>query len=165
MSDRIEKAREFASKAHAGQVDKAGEPYINHPLAVASNVGDDESAIIVALLHDTLEDTALTFDDLKDFLTAEELTALKLLTHDKTVAYMNYVRAIKENDLARRVKIADLRHNMNLDRLSKITDADRERVKTKYKPALKYLLAFAAITTSSPTNFTWRTDLRSSSPI
>ncbi|MBQ9478027.1 MAG: HD domain-containing protein [Selenomonadaceae bacterium] len=140
MSDRIEAARELAKRAHDGQLDKAGEPYINHPLAVASSVGDDESAMIVALLHDTIEDTALTFDDLKDLLTAEELTALQLLTHDDAVPYIDYVRAIKQNDLARRVKIADLKHNMDLTRLPTITDADRERVETKYKPALEYLI-------------------------
>ena len=140
MSDRIDAARELAKRAHNGQLDKAGEPYINHPLAVASDVGDDESAVIVALLHDTIEDTALDFDDLKDFLTAEEMSALKLLTHDAAVPYADYVRAIKQNELARRVKIADLKHNMNLTRLPKITDADRERVETKYKPALKYLI-------------------------
>ncbi|MBR1580633.1 MAG: bifunctional (p)ppGpp synthetase/guanosine-3',5'-bis(diphosphate) 3'-pyrophosphohydrolase [Selenomonadaceae bacterium] len=140
MSDRIEAARELAKRAHDGQLDKAGEPYINHPLAVAASVGDDESAMIVALLHDTIEDTALTFDDLKDLLTAEELTALKLLTHDAAVPYIDYVRAIKGNDLARRVKIADLKHNMDLTRLPKITDADRERVEKKYKPALEYLI-------------------------
>lgn len=140
MSNRIEKARELASKAHEGQLDKAGDPYINHPLAVASNVGEDESAIIVALLHDTIEDTALTFDDVKDFLTSEELTALKLLTHDRSVPYTDYIRAIKGNKLARRVKIVDLKHNMDLSRLPKITDADRERVEKKYNPALKFLL-------------------------
>ena len=140
MIDRIKAARELAKRAHDGQLDKAGEPYINHPLAVASGVGDDEAAIIVALLHDTIEDTALTFDDLKDFLTAEEMSALKLLTHDKAVPYVDYVRAIKGNDLARRVKIADLKHNMDLTRLPTLTDADRERIETKYKPALKYLI-------------------------
>lgn len=140
MRDRIEKARELASKAHASQLDKAGEPYINHPLAVASSVGEDESAIIVALLHDTIEDTALTFDDVKNFLTPEELMALKLLTHDDAVPYSDYVRAIKKSDMARRVKIADLRHNMDLSRLPKITEKDRARIETKYKPALEFLL-------------------------
>ena len=120
MSDRIKIAREIASRAHENQLDKAGAPYINHPLAVAASVGDDESAVIVALLHDTIEDTTLDFDDLKDFLTAEEMSALKLLTHDAAVPYADYVRAIKQNELARRVKIADLKHNMNLTRLPKI---------------------------------------------
>ena len=65
---------------------------------------------------------------------------MKLLTHDAAVPYMDYVRAIKGNAPARRVKIADLKHNMDLMRLPKITDAGRERVETKYKPTLKFLL-------------------------
>ena len=96
---RVRRAFEVARQAHAGQFDKAGVDYINHPLTVASNVGDDVSAIIVALLHDVVEDSAKTFDELQAEipLTAEELQALKLLTHEDNTPYLVYVERIKTN--------------------------------------------------------------------
>lgn len=137
---RIRKAFEVASKVHAGQVDKGGVEYINHPLTVASNVGDDISAIIVALLHDTVEDSAITFDELREEipLTVEELDALKLLTHDDATPYLEYVAQIKTNELAATVKAADLRHNSDLSRIKNPTAKDLERV-AKYRHALEIL--------------------------
>lgn len=137
---RVRKAFETARKVHAGQVDKGGVDYINHPLTVASSVGDDISAIIVALLHDTVEDTEKTFDELQTEipLTAEELQALKLLTHDKKIPYFEYVAQIKANELAAKVKVADLKHNSDLSRLKNPTVKDLERVK-KYHHALEIL--------------------------
>lgn len=137
---RVRKAFEVASQVHAGQVDKAGVNYINHPLTVANSVGDDISAIIVALLHDTVEDSEKTFDELQIEipLTPEELQALKLLTHDKKIPYLEYVSQVKTNKLAAKVKIADLKHNSDLSRLKNPTPKDLERVK-KYRHALKIL--------------------------
>ena len=137
---RVRAAFEVAQKVHAGQIDKGGVDYINHPLTVASNVGENISAIIVALLHDTVEDSAKTFDELQKeiSLTAEELQALKLLTHDKKVPYLEYVAQIKSNELAAKVKAADLRHNSDLSRLKNPTEKDLERVE-KYRLALKIL--------------------------
>lgn len=118
---RVKKAFEIAEKAHAGQVDKAGVNYISHPMIVAKNCGEDISAVIVALLHDVAEDTNLTLEHLQKNipLTDEESAALKLLTHDKSIPYPDYIKAIKKNSLARKVKLCDLEHNLDFSRLCK----------------------------------------------
>lgn len=122
----------IAARAHKGQRDKGGKPYIFHPLKVSLNVrGKDEK--IVALLHDVIEDTSYTIDDLK-FLTKNQREALLLLTHDKDTPYMIYIEAIKKNKIASRVKLADLDQNMNLKRLKIVTEKDLERLE-KYKKA------------------------------
>lgn len=131
-------ARAIAERAHAGQVDKAGKPYIGHPAHVAVSVEGDK-AKAVAWLHDVVEDTPMTFDDLRAAgIDDEVLAALELLAHDKTVPYMEYVAAIRENDLARTVKLADLAHNSDLSRLPEVTDADLQRVE-KYRQAMGLL--------------------------
>ncbi|MDU4651933.1 HD domain-containing protein [Sneathia sanguinegens] len=133
-----ELALKIATEAHKGQVDKAGVPYINHPLTVASLV-DTEEEKIVALLHDTIEDTNITEQDLIDYGFPNEIVeAVKLLTHNKNVPYMDYVAKIKDNELARKVKIADLTHNSDLSRLKEITEKDKKRYE-KYQKALLYL--------------------------
>lgn len=140
---RIRKAFAFAKKAHAGQFDKAGTDYIFHPLTVALQCGGDDSAIIVGLLHDVVEDTNFTFADLQNEidLTAEELQALKILTHDKNISYFDYIAEIKKNSLAAKVKIADLQHNMDTARFTeKNLSADTERIK-KYSRAYEILCA------------------------
>ena len=139
MKGRVEEAYQIAKKAHQGQKDKAGVYYINHPLTVASNVGNGESAIIVALLHDVVEDTDVTLEELQTFLLPRELEALRLLTHDKAVPYMDYIEQISHNKLASRVKIADLKNNMDLTRLPVVTEKDRKRV-AKYMKAFKFLI-------------------------
>lgn len=122
----------IAARAHKGQRDKGGKPYIFHPLKVSLNVrGKDEK--IVALLHDVIEDTSYTIDDLK-FLTKDQKEALLLLTHDKDTPYMIYIEFIKKNKIASRVKLADLDQNMNLNRLKIVTEKDLERLE-KYKKA------------------------------
>ena len=138
--ERIRRAFQTALEAHRGQVDKSGADYINHPLAVAAQVSDEISAVIVALLHDTIEDTALTLDELREKipLTDDETAALKLLTHDEKFPYLDYVAAIKLNPLARRVKVADLRHNSDLSRIKNPSPKDFARVE-KYRVALKIL--------------------------
>ena len=138
MEGRVGEAYRIAQKAHQGQKDKAGADYINHPVTVASNVGDDESAMIVALLHDVVEDTDVTLKDLNAFLLPEESEALRILTHDESVPYMEYIEQISHNRLATSVKMADLKHNMDLSRLAVVTEKDRKRVK-KYENALQYL--------------------------
>ncbi|MDU5807415.1 MAG: GTP pyrophosphokinase [Peptoniphilus harei] len=127
----------IAARAHKGQRDKGGKPYIFHPLNVSLNVkGKDEK--IVALLHDVIEDTAYNIDDLK-FLTKDQRDALLLLTHDKDISYMTYIEEIKKNKIARRVKLADLDQNMNLKRLKTVTEKDLERLE-KYKRARDLLM-------------------------
>ena len=137
---RVRAAFEVARKVHGGQVDKAGVEYINHPLTVASSVGENISAIIVALLHDVVEDGDKTFDDLREEipLTDEELHALKLLTHDEKIPYLEYVAQLRTNELAAKVKAADLKHNSDLSRLKNPAGKDFARVK-KYRRALEIL--------------------------
>ena len=133
-----ELALKIATEAHKGQVDKAGVPYINHPLIVASLVETEEEKI-VALLHDTIEDTNITEQDLLNYGFSNKIVeAVKLLTHNKDVPYMDYVAKIKDNELARKVKIADLTHNSDLSRLKEITEKDKKRYE-KYQKALLYL--------------------------
>ena len=138
--ERVRRAYETALEAHRGQVDKAGVDYINHPLNVAANVGENISAIIVALLHDVAEDTSLTVADLKKIipLTEDEAQALELLKHDKKIPYLEYVAAIKANDLARIVKTADLKHNADLSRIKNPSPKDFARVE-KYQAALSLI--------------------------
>lgn len=132
------KAYMIANKAHKGQVDKAGEPYILHPLYVMSKMHTEEEAI-VAILHDVIEDTDCTLDDLRKAGFSENvLESLRLLTHDPKEQYMNYIMKIKDNPIARNVKIADLKHNMDLTRIPHPAKKDYERVE-KYKAALQIL--------------------------
>lgn len=132
------KALGIAKNAHKGQVDRAGEPYIMHPITVACSM-DTFDGVIVALLHDVVEDSDYTFEDLeRDGFSDEIISALKLLTHEKDVPYMDYIKQIKGNDLARKVKMADLSHNMDITRLPKITEKDEKRLE-KYKEALRIL--------------------------
>lgn len=140
MSSQAELAKSIAIEAHVGQVDKAGRPYIEHPAYVAASVEGD-LAKATAWLHDVVEDTPLTIADLEAKGVAPEVVeALKLLTHDTAVPYLDYVRAIKPNELARTVKLADLHHNSDLSRLPEITEKDRERV-AKYQKAIAILEA------------------------
>lgn len=133
-------AKAIAIQAHEGQLDKAGKPYIEHPRAVADAVEGD-TAKAVAWLHDVVEDSSMTFDDLQAAgIAPEVINHLQLLTHDKSVPYMEYIAALKNDLVAREVKLADLRHNSDLSRLNTIADKDRERL-VKYQQALELLLS------------------------
>lgn len=131
--------------AHAGQCDKAGHPYIEHPLYVASQMTDEKSTA-VALLHDVFEDTAVTPEQ----LLAEPLCfppdiirSVQTLTHTKDDGrtYLEYVRDIRSDPIAVQVKLADLSHNSQLDRLGRApTEKDLERVK-RYEKARAILIA------------------------
>lgn len=136
----IDIALAIARKAHAGQVDKAGVDYIQHPLYVASQV-ETEQEKAVALLHDVIEDSNITAVDLlASGLPNEVVTAVQILTKKKGQSYQEYLEKVKTNDLARVVKLADLKHNSDLSRLKSVSDTDRDRVK-KYKNAIRYLSA------------------------
>ena len=136
----IDIALAISKKAHAGQVDKAGVDYIQHPLYVASQV-ETEQEKAVALLHDVIEDSNITAVDLlASGLPNEVVTAVQILTKKKGQSYQEYLEKVKTNDLARVVKLADLKHNSDLSRLKSVSDTDRERVK-KYKNAIRYLSA------------------------
>ena len=134
----IDIALAIAKKAHAGQVDKAGVDYIQHPLYVASQIKTEQEKA-VALLHDVLEDSDITAADLLAYgLSNEVVTAVQTLTKKKGQSYQDYLEKVKSNDLARVVKLADLKHNSDLSRLKTVSNTDYERVK-KYKNAIRYL--------------------------
>lgn len=132
------KAMKLCFAAHKDQLDKSGLPYVFHPFHLAEQMTDEYTAV-AALLHDVVEDTACTFADLAQMGFPEEvISALRLLTHDPAVPYMDYVARIKPNPIARAVKIADLTHNSDTTRLDHLTPRDLERVK-KYRAALRLL--------------------------
>lgn len=137
-TEKTKKAMKIMCEAHRDQTDKSGLPYILHPWHVAEQM-DDEDSICVALLHDTIEDTDVTLDYLKEQGFSENIiNVIDLLTHRQETPYFDYVRQISHNPLARKVKIADLRHNAQPGRLDQITEKDQERL-DKYKKALAIL--------------------------
>lgn len=124
--------------AHKDQDDKSRMPYVFHPFHLAEQMTDEETTI-VALLHDVVEDTDYTVENLRDMGFSEAvLEAISLMTHDPEVPYMDYVAQIKTNPIAKTVKLADLRHNSDMSRLDRITQKDRARAK-KYKAAIELL--------------------------
>ena len=124
--------------AHKDQTDKSGMPYVFHPFHLAEQM-KDEATTIVALLHDVVEDTDYTIEDLRKMGFSEEvLEAITLMTHAPEVPYMDYVARIKTNSIARAVKLADLRHNSDSTRLEVLTEFDLRR-EEKYKKAILFL--------------------------
>lgn len=116
-SENVSKALRLATAAHKGQVDKAGVDYIRHPIAVAESL-DTEDEQIAALLHDTVEDTEVTLEDLKsEGFSDTVLHAVYCLTHKKDEPREAYLQRVAENPLAVKVKLADLAHNSDLSRL------------------------------------------------
>ena len=139
-TEKTKKALALCFEAHKNQVDKAGMPYVFHPFHLAEQMKTEEETI-VALLHDVVEDTDYTLADLEKMgFGVSVIEALKLLTHDTSVDYFDYVKAISQNEIARAVKIADLTHNSTLERFDykDITPWDIERQK-KYFKALEIL--------------------------
>lgn len=132
------RAIRLAFEKHAGQTDKAGLPYVTHPLHLAESMTDEDSTC-AALLHDLVEDTDTTFEELEELgFNRRVIEALRYLTHDESVDYYDYVRHIAENPLAVQVKLADLRHNADLTRIPHVTEKDLKRVE-KYHKCIKYL--------------------------
>ncbi len=134
------KAMKIAYDAHAGQADKTGIPYIYHPIHLAESMSD-ENSVITALLHDVAEDTNITIDDLaREGFHEDILTALTLLTHNPAEEYMDYISRLSTCPLARRVKLADLRHNSDVTRLDSIDEKTARRLE-KYSRAIRLLEA------------------------
>ena len=133
-------AMEIAYRAHHGQLDKSGVPYIFHPIHLAEQM-DDEYSCCVALLHDTVEDTDVTIDELKAIFPKEVTDAVALMTHQKGTDYFDYVRTIKKNPIARTVKLADLAHNSDQSRCvgSGLTEERKAVWRVKYEKATKIL--------------------------
>ena len=137
-TDNTKKAMKLCFDAHKNQVDKSGMPYVFHPFHVAEQM-KDEVTTIVALLHDVVEDTDYTLDDIaaKGF-GQDVVDALALMTHDKNVPYLDYVARIRNNPVARAVKLADLAHNSDPTRLDVIDEKAKERL-DKYQKAIAIL--------------------------
>ena len=132
------KAMALAYEAHHGQTDRSGVPYIFHPARVAAEFAGEVEAC-VAWLHDVIEDTSYTIEDicLAGF-GAVICDALQTMTHDKRVPYMEYVKGIAKNPIARAVKLADLRDNMDVSRLIEVDEKAKQRLE-KYRAAYAYL--------------------------
>ena len=132
------KAMLIAYHAHRDHVDKGGMPYIFHPLHLAEQM-DTEYSVITALIHDVIEDSDISLEDLKaEGFPEPILEALSLLTHEKQVPYLEYVQRLKGNELARKIKLADLTHNSDVSRLSVQDDSSRQRFE-KYQRAIALL--------------------------
>ena len=134
----LERAIALAAEAHTGQLDKAGQPYILHPIRVMLSV-QGEIERIAAVLHDVVEDTRWTIEELRQEGFSEPvLEAIALLTKPEGADYEDYVRRIKPHAIARAVKLADLADNSDLRRLVTVTPKDQARIE-KYARARKIL--------------------------
>ena len=132
------KALKLCFEAHKAQLDKSGMPYVFHPFHLAEQM-DSEETTAVALLHDVVEDTSYTIEDLKNMGFSEKiLEAVSLMTHEEGMEYMDYVKKIKNNEIARKVKLADLKHNSDLSRLDKVDEKALKR-REKYLKAIEIL--------------------------
>lgn len=131
-------AMKLCFETHKDQLDKTGLPYVFHPFHLAEQM-DDEISTVCALLHDVVEDSDITFEDLaKMGFSGEIIDVLKLLTHSDDTPYMDYVREIKKNPTATKVKIADLKHNSDTTRLDVVDEWAIKR-NEKYTEALRIL--------------------------
>ena len=137
----LEKAIEIAVSAHIGAIDKGGQPYILHPLAVMMDLKTDEEKI-VGVLHDVVEDSDWTFEALKEEGFSEDIIeALRSVTKsDDDSSYIDFIERAKTNAIGRKVKIADLKHNMDISRLPSITNQEFERLE-RYRKSLEILEA------------------------
>ena len=131
-------ARALATKAHEGQIDKAGLPYITHPERVASRMENPEAQVI-GWLHDTVEDTPITLRDIEATFGPETAAAVDAISRRDREPWSDYLDRVAANPMARQVKISDLIDNSNLSRIPPVTLKDVERQK-KYNKALKKLL-------------------------
>lgn len=121
------KAMQLAFDAHKEQKDRSGLPYIYHPFHLAEQM-DTEQSVCAALLHDVVEDSDMTLEDLRNAgFTEEIVAAVELLTHRPGVPYLEYIERLRQSPLATRVKLADLRHNADLSRMDIIDSAAREQ--------------------------------------
>lgn len=133
------KAMRICYDAHEGQVDKSGVPYVFHPIHLAEQM-ETEEEICTALLHDVVEDTKWTLKELEaEGFPTSVLEAVRLLTREKDVPYMAYIERLSGNQIARKVKLADLEHNSDLTRLIEVTERDLRR-QEKYFLAKEFLL-------------------------
>ena len=137
-NEMVAAARLIAKLAHKGQTDKAGQDYFTHPEAVAAMLDTPEEKA-VGYLHDTVEDTPVTVAEIREIFGERIADAVALMTHAEGVPYMEYVKKIGKDPLARKVKLADLTHNMDIRRIPEPKQKDLDRIEKKYKPAFEYL--------------------------
>jgi len=147
----LEKAIALAAKSHVGMTDKAGAPYILHPLRVMMKMNTIDE-MIVAILHDVVEDTEVTFDDLRqmgfneaviDGVSSVTLTEREEATKNDESVYMAFIRRAAANPIGRKVKLADLEDNMDITRIANPTDKDRNRI-AKYCRAVALIKSLPA---------------------
>ena len=137
-TEQTKKALKLCFEAHKEQLDQSGMPYVFHPFHVAEEMHDEETTT-VALLHDVIEDTNYTLDDLRNMgFSNIVLEAVEAMTHLPDVSYEDYLRNIKRNPIAKAVKLADIRHNADLTRLD-VIDEKAEYWKKKYQFAYQVL--------------------------
>ena len=129
MQELLTKAIELAKKAHEGQIDKGGSPYIGHPFRVMNQFKDEEEKI-VGVLHDAVEDSDLTLEDLKRAGFSDRIiAAVDAITKREGEQIDNYLNRVMNNSIALKVKIADMTDNMDLSRITNITEKDRARIR------------------------------------
>ncbi len=136
------KAINMAYQAHEGQYDKGGLPYIFHPYHLAEQM-KDEYSVCAAVLHDVVEDTDVGIDRIEREFPPEVAQAVRLLTHEPGVPYLQYIEGLKDNSIARQVKLADLAHNTDDSRITerKTESAEKQKQrKEKYAKAKEILL-------------------------
>lgn len=131
-------AMKIAYNAHHGQVDTGGIPYIFHPYHLAEQM-KDEYTTCVALLHDVVEDTDVRIEELAKIFPREVVDAIALMTHQKDEPYLEYVARIKDNPIAKAVKLADLQHNSDETRLENADEATLSYYREKYRKAFEIL--------------------------
>ena len=137
-SENVSKALKISTRAHRGQLDKAGKPYINHPKTVARMLGTEETQT-VALLHDVIEDTSVTLDNLNEAGFSDDIiTAVDSLTHRDGERREEYIMRVSRNPLATMVKLADLKHNQDLSRIKSPSEKDFAQV-ARYKEEEAFL--------------------------
>lgn len=134
----LEKAFQIAIDAHKGQTDKAGAPYISHPIRVSNRCSTDDERI-VALLHDTIEDTEVTAEYLlMEGFPRNIVDAILSVTRNEDENYEDFIKRSRLNPIGRQVKLHDLEDNMDITRLNELTEKDLYRL-NKYIKAYKYL--------------------------
>lgn len=136
--NKLDQAISIAIKAHSGQIDKAGQPYILHPLRIMFKFRTEDE-MIVAVMHDVIEDSNTTSNDLINFgFSTTIVKAINCLTRMKNESYDDFISNLSKNDLATRIKVEDIKDNLDLTRLDVVTDRDLQRVE-KYHRALMLL--------------------------
>ena len=131
-------AKAWAVRWHEGQRDKAGQPYVTHPERVAGRLSAPEEQV-AAWLHDTVEDTGLTLREIENAFGPETAAAVDAVSRRPGEDWEDYLRRVKQNEVARKVKISDLIDNSNLSRIPAVTLRDVDR-QLKYNQALRYLM-------------------------